>query len=578
MSGKDKLSTRKQPFGKEVSIARRLASRTTHPTAVYFHYTKQNFGIPSNTKTAFQLQSIETDNLRKYQKGILEEEIASMTVSKSISSASGSFSLSLFPTQNWKAKLSAGDWILIYMNDQYGGRGRYEGKNLNSKNLLIMGNIDRVSRSLTKNEDTDKIELRYVVSGKNFGKVFEKTDIWYDPYANQEKTLDIALINAGLEIQGNPSDMCEKLVNVFLKRGGEFPTGRTPDLNNWVMPSEIVSIMNATTTGTPTPDVTNPRFADVLNLEIEPDLPGFKARQMLTLNSNGSLHEMLKRSSNDVVNELFYEEVRDSGGFVKPTMVLRNRPINTPFFSSHFGFSGGAPKQADVDKAVNAINNKITTMQDLAKTSFIEISPAEVKYEDLGRDDHSKFNMWWLRTTNNYEHAFSMLSNLNKKNGIANPTIIRGGVQRDGLRRFEQTLEFCYRQGTDKKTAIQGVGPNIELFTGFMAQLYDMHFANHLYDGGTITTSGVLEAELGKALILLPDPNYKAAQPKAYYIEGYEHEWSFPKHWTTTWTVSHGQFKTNTQNIFIDSTTDDNGAPDTLLDNVYLAKTKTGRN
>ena len=43
--------------------------------------------------------------------------------------------------------------------------------------------------------------------------------------------------------------------------------------------------------------------------------------------------------------------------------------------------------------------------------------------------------------------------------------------------------------------------------------------------------------------------------------------------WTTVFTVSKGQWKTNTGNIFIDISSDDFGAPDNNLDFTYIAKT-----
>lgn len=567
MSTKNKITDRYTPFGKFPLSARSVASRTSYVSVVYFHYTKQNFGIPTNTKNDSEISQIETENVTKAIKGVIEEEVASMNISKSVDQASGTFQLQLFPTKNWKQILSPGDWVMIYMYDSYGKKDRNLGKGASdTKNLLMLANIDRISRSLQKNEDNDKVELRYIVSGRSFGKVFEKSDIWFNPYANQVDSLNnVALVKAGLEFLGSPDEMVQKAVDVFLGPGAEFSTGRTPSLNTWKIPAELARTFGSTST--------SPRFYDILQREIEENLPGFKARQMLTLDSNGSLHEFLKRSCNELTNELFYEEVRSSDGLVKPTLILKPKPLNSPFFQSHFGKDGAV----DYNKSIAALNNKIKTMQELAKTNFVEISPAEVKYEDLGRDDHSRFNLYWLKTSLNYEHALADPVHVNRKKGIANPTFLQASIERYGLSRFDQVLEFCYTKGINRD-AIQAPTPNIELWRAFIAQLYDMNFANHLYDAGTIECTGVLEAELGKALIIQPDSNQKGALPKVYYIEGYEHNWRFPSGWTTTFTVTHGQFKVESgQRIFIDASESDFGQADVLIDSAYLSKTNTDK-
>ena len=103
-----------------------------------------------------------------------------------------------------------------------------------------------------------------------------------------------------------------------------------------------------------------------------------------------------------------------------------------------------------------------------------------------------------------------------------------------------------------------------------MGQLYDLHFANHLYESGTMQCTGILEVELGKALVVLPEK--ENAKKKIYYIEGYEHSWQYPNIWKTTLTLTHGQFQD--ENLpFIDVATEDGGQPDKTLESSYLRQT-----
>lgn len=550
----DQRAGKTTPFG--FTLNQRLyGSRSSYASVVYFHYNKQNFGIPTNTNKA------GFSNTMSITRGVIEDDIQTIKVHKSIEASSGTFNITLLPSRNWKQVLSPGDWILIYLDDKSGAASRYATNLASTSNLIMIASVDRVSRSLQKNEDTDRNELRYNVSGRNFGKVFEETDIWFDPYALQEDELNrVILPTAGVELVGSPSEMCNKILDVFLGKGANFSTGRTKDLNNWRIPLSLAQMLGSIST--------DPKFFDILVNKIESGLPGFKQRQMLTLNSNGSLHDLLRRCSNELVNELYYEETRDNQGRVRPAVFLKPRPINTPFLESHTGTDVLARA------ALGKLNGKTKTLQKHADENFIEISPSEIIYENIGKDDHSRFNLFWLRPINNLEHHFAYAANNSNTKGISNPTFNSQSIERHGLKRFDQVLEFCHTSGTGAEAGT--ASPEIELWKAFMVQLYDMHYANHLYDAGTIECTGVLEAELGKALIIKSES--PATPDKVYFIEGYEHSWTFPNKWTTTFTVTHGQFKVPSGlNIFIDLPVDDFGLPDEAISAVYTAKTLSSK-
>jgi len=594
MPGASKFEDR-SIFGKFPVDRRNLASRSSFVSVTYWHYRKQNFGTPSNIQSQTVINLLDNTAFDEIETGRIEEEISSCTVSKSLSYPSANFELNLLPTTNWKEKISPGDWVAIYFFDTY---RKKDAINDERKNLVLLGNIDRVARSISKDDETDKIELRYIVSGRNFGKVFEDTEIWYNPFSIQTQYLDVTLRKAGLMISGGPSELVENILKIFLGPGANLPNqGNYPAMGQWRIPTAISNLFQTSSANS----ASKPVFFDILRNQITLDLPGKKAVQQLNVDANGTVWDILKRSSNSVINEMFVEEVRDSSGIAMPTIVLRPKPFNTPFIDD-----------LSYRKNIASIKNSIIRFQDLALTSYVEISPAEIRYENIGKDDHSRFNLFWLTPTNNLEYLLSPTANVDTKSQIGNPTFCRQSILRYGLKRCEQSLEFCSASNF-------GMIPNIELEKAFLVQLYDMNFANHLYDSGTIECTGVLEAELGKVLIILP---HRPKDPKkAYYVEGYEHKWQFPNIWSTTFTVSHGQF-VDKNNPFIDAifagrkastvttvnkssrfaevrdqktgdlflskitTTDtattttkaaagDNGQSDVVVDNVYVAKTQT---
>ena len=205
-------------------MTKSIKSRTSYARVVYFSYDKQNFGVASNTRKDFadadELLRGVNDRREKepFPFGIIEKEIVSLDVQKNIRSVSANFSISLLPTSNWKQIIKPGDWILLYLFDE-----PPTDYSQDTQNLVLVGNVDRISRVREKDEETDKTLLRYRISGRNFGKVFENTDLFFDPYMakNQSNTLDAILRTKGLPLAGSPDIIVGKLFDIFLGDGGK---------------------------------------------------------------------------------------------------------------------------------------------------------------------------------------------------------------------------------------------------------------------------------------------------------------------------------------------------------------------
>lgn len=541
------ISNRKSAFRGFSLDDRSPATTTSYCRVVFWHYVKQNFGIASNVRGSFS-QSL----VNKVERETIENEVISVKINKENDRPSGTFDITLMPSRNWKRFISPGDWLVIYL---FNRMTTTESEDLDTtENAVLFGNVDRVSRSLQRNENDDKVQLRYQISGRNFGKVFEETDIYFDPYSIQQTVADVMLQQAGLSIQGSPDEQFEDILDVFLGKGITTKNGRTTQLKQWRVPSDVSSLFKANGTN----------FNDLLDRRIEKGLPGFKFRTMLNTGDNGNLYQMLMRTSNDLVNDVHIEEVRTGDGKVTPTVILEPRPFNTIYFESQFG-----RQQAGL---ISRLKNKWRTMQQLAEENFVEISAKEIVYENLGKDDHSRMNMFYLTSDAKFDHLKNIRVNANKGKGIGNPFVNRESIQRYGLRRLEAQMDFFLSNKNVKETQ-----SDFELFQAFLTQVYDMNYANHLYDAGTIECTGVLEAELGKALVIKSE--IEGQPDRIYYIEGYEHTWQFPGTWRTVFTVSKGQYKAQGLNTFIDIEGGAPGQPETdfgiddeTINTTYLTK------
>jgi len=144
-------------------------------------------------------------------------------------------------------------------------------------------------------------------------------------------------------------------------------------------------------------------------------------------------------------------------------------------------------------------------------------------------------------------------------------------IVRDGLKRFKGTIDFVYVDSTS------GLYKNKQeiLFKSFINQGYDHKAYNHLYDTGTVVTTGEKRAQLGS--VLRVSPSVEGAPVKLYYVEGYSHTWKFPGMWETEWNVTMGQFDDKLF-PFIDLEIGDFGQPDVEQGRGYLAKTNVDRN
>lgn len=534
-----------------------ILSRTAFCKITVFHYTKQNFGPPSDMRDAIPTSSYM--NTATYD---VTDAIAGMTVNKNMSQPSGEFEFLLFPTSNWKSLISPGDWVVIYM---YGGTAT-NAKGNDSKDMLTFGNVDRVARVLAKEEESDKTTLRFKINGRNFGKIFETTDVFFDPYViqglskNGTNPLDVMIQTAGLNLIGTPDDQVNSILDIFIGGGAQSVGfgGATSPLKQWLLPQALASLFPTVVNGT-IPD--GPCINDILQRMIDRPLPGYKVDSAITPGENGDVFELLKRNSNDVINELFFEEIRLGDHKLTPSIIMRPRPLQSPFFANNCG--------KNFSKVNEHLGGMHKSLQQLAKESFLELSPTEIVHENLGKDDHTRFNFHWFEAPSQQAYLISAVSGFPQDGVIRNPMVARESVKRHGLRRYQQMMEFAQPFGSRPEDAFP------ELLQAFMAQIYDQNFANHLYESGTIECSGVLEAELGKALIILP---YRGGEEKSriFYIEGYEHHWTYPSKWTTTFTLTHGQFLDDS-NPFIDESATDKGSPDEELIQGYLSQSNVSR-
>jgi len=588
--------------------SRPIKSTVSRARVVYWHYIVQNFGASTGLDLLLGDTPVSDADIFKTERGIIEEEITEVQVNKTIDNPSGTFRITMLATKNWKMLLSPGDWVAIYMSSAY---DNFDYDSPDSKNMVMFGSIDRVTKTKQRDEETDKVLVRYIVTGRDFGRVFEDTDIWFNPHTNPTALIDLTLTVAGMKFTGSPSEMMDSILDTFFGKagGGASVFGTVPvkttfgiknianteiELKQGYIPEEVTLPFSASGA------ISLPRFelggsgaikSVPINSLIEREfyiqssflsipmksatsLPGYKSRAMLSAsNSPGNVWGLMKRESNALVNDLYCELIRDEDGNCKPTVILAPHP-NSNFFEDGPG----------------ELNDAFYKLGDLEQ---IEVGSSQIKYEDLGRDGNSKVNMVWLSSRESTSATTNKIAYLgqNAVDGIGLPMFQSESIKRHGLKIYDQVLEFCFSNALGKVDATAG-----GLYRSFINQIYDLHVYNHLYETGSVVSTGNNKARIGATLRIKDEsqtgsfellgfkgdmPMSKfvptdTSQDRIYYIEGYSHNWKFPDQWETEWQLTHGQFDSDDA-PFIDLREEDAGQIDSESNRRYLVKTNIPR-
>ena len=175
--------------------------------------------------------------------------LISASTSKSIGPASGSFMLQIKPsraTVDFFDQVVDDDWvdITIYRHDQPWHTMR--------------GLIDEIreARAVTGSGATTKV---YNVTGRDFGKIWETTPVWFSPYANDIVTQAIAnkVFQARPSVLGNPGQVVQAFLSDFLESIAEH------DGPDWQPPSGMPGMKSGSFLQNVTFQVESPYFQNL---------------------------------------------------------------------------------------------------------------------------------------------------------------------------------------------------------------------------------------------------------------------------------------------------------------------------
>ena len=470
----------------------------------------------------------------------ISSQITFCSFAKNNANPSGDFELHLSNSPNilngdWKSILKRGSWLTIYMAQDGGltlnpnvgapltsGRGEL-------KYLRGVCRIDRVAVKNVTNTETGALETSFVVTGRDFGCIYEDTDIWHN-FFYIEQTQVQAIVESFLNVLGSSTTLDAILSKIhdlifYPKSLGVSVSEDTGSLNTvalqWLLPSTLLAELTF-----PKPTRTN--YWGGLGTQ------NFQPTQATLAVSNptdfmwGSAWSNLKQISVPELHEL-YTEISDEG---LPQLIFRPIP---------FG----------LDRTKYPKLPSVGLYKDLP---VITLSAADVIDTDLGEDDNNRYNSFLLTIASTIT---AIESNITFVKDSKFPLHLQDSIKRHGFRPMHVSVNTIASNGAQSDGTA-----DIELMLNYNELLYDYWYASVFSESGSANFIGNNAIRIGKTINFEDDVPY--AHGRRYYIEGYADTFTVGAegecYWTQSVNVTRGFAEDDLQSGFQNRITQERGS------------------
>jgi hypothetical protein len=460
----------------------------------------------------------------------ISKYITSVSYQKTMEDASGQVEIILGNTKDWKDVIKKGSWAIIYLSQDgglsipestddialrsggFGDKIQVSQLRQQREKLRTIVYIDTVRARGTTGANGE-LDTEFVLSGRDFGAIYEETEIWHNQilfdnnllqsssaFLNSQdiKTVD-GLLTVLHKLFYSPSDLIKKplkndsLVSIALQ---------------WLWPSSMMRALGIDLGGK------KPYYGNIPGLlNFSPTKASFPVENPLAL-LNGIAWDRLKAHSIDPYHELF-TEISDDG---LPRLTFRMMPW----------------KLFRTNRKFQTINPTIDRFAD-PKNGIVDIPTIDILDYDVGEDNHTRFNAYLTTVVTQgttVQQSLQMIGDNNPTTGF--PRLLQNGIRRHGLRLLYREMNALIELG--KEQADQ------KLLKEFNEYAVEMWARSHEYESGTFVLVGNNKVRLGKVLAIDPDAPYNA--DKLFYIEGYEDSFTIDDNgvadWTQTVFVSRG--------------------------------------
>lgn len=444
----------------------------------------------------------------------ISSQVQSVSFSKNMGTPAGNFSFTLtnspgIGTQDWKDIIKRGYWCVIYMTNNgdlvtsQTVSTKVPSRPNEASKIRCIGYIERVGVKLST-LDNRALDVSFTVSGRDFGIIYEETEIWHNLFKFDQIMLD-SIAQTKLNVTGNTRthDALRLVHDMFyypLNIQGAKVNDKKSLLSiglQWLLPKEMLLDigfnLSALAKGTYWGAL------DVLKFEptgtgIAVDKPG----DYLT----GNAWEQLKRLSIPPFHELFCETT-DKG---KPQLVFRPIPWG-------------------LDQSKYPGNKKnIKLYKDLSP--IVWVSAVDLYDTDLGEDDNSRYNSFLVTVSTSMIH---LEDNVSLLLGKGFPKQNTASIKRHGFRPMHITVESIV-----KNSELANGSADQKQLIEFNEILYDYWNSAVFAESGTVEILGNPEVKIGKVMKFKDNVPYIST--KRYYVEGYSDTFTVDEKRACSWT------------------------------------------
>ena len=489
----------------------------------------------------------------------------SVQFTKNLSNPSGTFSFNLNNSRDWKDIIKPGMWCLIYMcNDGGMALPKHTDQDLAettiqelktySKYLRGICKIDQIQVNGSVDEGLGAFNASFFVSGRDFGIIYEDTDMWVEGY-QQERLINKAITQylswglklgiSGLLYQVHdlvyaPHKIVSQLSQKTFQdaRGNTFRNAINRAGLQWLLPKALVDILELKRATDPGTQPTN-YWGDFEVTKFYTTVGKVPFTSWLGF-LEGSPWEKLKEISIPYVHELFTELVDG-----KPKLVFRPVPwalnARDPEFSELKPLSNKYILQRIKGQKNLEVQFKYQEEQapfyylDLVNKDSLYISPEQVRNFSVGENEQNRYNHFLAipkqQVFSENTAPFRALIEVSKRYGKFKgddiwPRLNRESIARNGFKK----LHLFFKMNLIPKGKFLDIGDETSARAGRHILAYNAYLKNIwenaiFSETGTCDVVGRNDTRVGKAAIFNDEIGSKHFTPylsgKMFYVEGY---------------------------------------------------------
>lgn len=471
--------------------------------------------------------------------------VETVQFSKTMASPSGTFSIRLDNSVNWQDIIYPGQWCMIYFaNDGSLPLPTHEtaadgslpppDASLSQNPTAILPKlrglcyIERINPSESVDPTTGAPILVYDVSGRDYGVVYEETDLWYSYFLYEKAKVDA--LDSKLKTYGfsRLNILLDVIHDLFFAPNNLFPPSALGDKNSltsvgqqWLLPRPVLRYLGVDQQLAGQDSF----FGNLPNLKNF--LPTVATNPIYAITDfvAGKAWEKLRHYSIPELHELFTELSVDG----QPTLTFRPIPWG-------------------IDNTGYPSIEGIQTYLSLSDDGLVLEDASQIITHDLGRDNHNRYTHFLTQVLSNSLTVESSVSLLRQPSeaGRTFPYTDALNLMRHGFRAMHVTVNSLM-----KKFAAQG-GPDdaglqdTKSLVEYNEVIFDYWRYGALYESGTMHMIGTPELKLG--ITVNPDESIPNIGGKIYYVEGYTDLFTIGPNRETEWTqqvqLTHGLNKT----------------------------------